>query len=150
MSYEIDVVEVPAVPFVYLERHGSRDEIGLLAMPALEILWAAVRAAGLQTGHNVFVYRGDGPEALDIQFGVQVLNEAHPSVEGLETGMTPGGGAIYTKHVGAYDKLRSPFAALNAWAARENRPLANVAWEVYGDWVEDPEQAETDCYCLLA
>jgi hypothetical protein len=150
MSYDVDVVEVSAVPFVYLERHGTRDQIGELAMPALDIVWTAVRAAAIETGHNVFVYRGTGPDDLHIQFGVQVLGAGSPPPADLETGKTPAGAAIHTKHVGTYDKLGDAFATLNAWAVRENRPLANVAWEVYGDWTEDPKQAETDCYCLLA
>ena len=45
MSYDVGVVEVSAVPFVYVERHGTRDQIGALAMPALDIVWTAVRAA---------------------------------------------------------------------------------------------------------
>ena len=43
-----------------------------------------------------------------------------------------------------------PFAALHAHAEQNGLSMGTAAWEVYGDWSDDPQQLVTDAYILLA
>jgi effector-binding domain-containing protein len=117
----------------------------------MDLVWSAVRAAGLRTGHNVFVYRATETDEYEMEMGVQILDDGElPPGGEVAMGETPSGSAAHTLHIGPYDGLPEAFAAIHAWAARENVRTHHVGWEVYGDWAEDASKLETDVYYLLA
>jgi len=150
MSYEIDLVDVRGAPFAHVTRRGRLDQIGQLVMPALDVVWAAVRSASVPTGHNVIVYRGVGGDEFDMEMGVQILGDAPLPPGEVTIGATPAGRAAHTLHTGSYDGLPAAFDAVHAWAASEGLQFRDAAWEVYGDWTDDVTKLETDVYVLLA
>jgi effector-binding domain-containing protein len=150
VSYEIEIVDVRAVPFAHVKRRGRLDQIGELAMPALDLVWAAVRSASARTGHNVFVYNGTGTDEFDMEMGVQIFSDSPLPPGEIVIGATPAGRAVHTVHVGPYDMLPEASEAMHDWAASEGLELGRGGWEVYGDWAEDPAQLVTDVYLLLA
>jgi effector-binding domain-containing protein len=131
-------------------RRGKLSQIGELAMPAIDLVWAAVRNAGASTGHNVFVYRPTDTEEFEMEMGVQLACDARLPPGEVAVGETPAGRAVHALHRGPYDKLNEAFDAIREWAEREGVTLGTAGWEVYGDWTDDPEKLETDVYLLLA
>jgi hypothetical protein len=55
-----------------------------------------------------------------------------------------------TVHVGPYDRLGDARNAIHAWCAANNRKIAQVSWEISGDWNDDPALLETTIKYLLA
>jgi effector-binding domain-containing protein len=149
MTYEIDTVEVQPVAIARVVRRGRLDQIGEVVMPAFDLVWSTLHGTGARTGHNVIVYNGTGSDAFDMEVGVQVTGAIELPPGEVALGQTPGGRAVHTLHVGPYDRLRGAFDALHQYAAREHLALGTAAWEVYGDWNDDPAKLTTDVYILL-
>ncbi len=149
MTYEVDVVDVSSVPFAHIKRRGRQNQIGEFAMALLDTVWATVRQAGLQTGHNVFTYRAAGNGLLDMEFGVQVGAGATLPEGEVVIGSTPSGRTLHTLHLGSYDKLGEAWDAIYAEAARQGVSRNGVGWEVYGDWTDDLTKLETDVFILI-
>jgi AraC family transcriptional regulator len=150
VSYDIEVVHTQATPFARVGRRGRLNQIGELAMPALDVVWPAVRAAGLETGHNLIVYREASGDEFEMEIGVQVAaGSSLPSGE-VVIRETPSGRAAHALHRGPYDQLPVVYDAIRAWAPSHDAVLSGTAWEVYGDWSEDASNLETDVYILLA
>jgi effector-binding domain-containing protein len=148
----ITVERVPARKLAAIRRQVRLGEVGEVWKPALDLVWAFLRAnPDLRAdGHNVFVYhhpaRRDQP--MDVEFGVEVTRpfEATGEVVAAET---PAGEVVTAVHVGGYDRLHAAHDAIHAWRAREGRTFAGVSWEIYGDWSDEPSKLETTvCYLL--
>ena len=150
MSYEVEVVQVEAAPFAKVTRRGTLAQIGELAMPALDEVGAAVRAAGVETRHNLIVYREAPGGEFDMEMGVEVAPGATLSEGAVVIGETPSGGAAHVLHRGPYDQLPAVYETIRSWAPSQDITLSGTAWEVYGDWSEDASKLETDVYYLLA
>ena len=109
--------------------------------PALDKVWAFLRSHdGLRTdGHNIFVYhhpvRPGAP--MEVDFGVEVSRAFADEGEIVFT-HTPAGQAASTVHVGRPDQLAGANAAIEEWCRANDRSLAGVSWEIYGDPGEDP------------
>ncbi|HYL40466.1 MAG TPA: GyrI-like domain-containing protein, partial [Candidatus Binatus sp.] len=150
---DIKVDTVEAVPLAVVRRRISPREVAAAWRPALDLVWAFLRARdGLWAGgHNVFVYRrGPDPGApLTVDFGVQVVR----SFEGDGTviaGATPPGRVASTRHVGPVEGLAAAYAALDGWLIAHDEVRASVSWETYGDWGPDPATWEVRVTYLLA
>ena len=134
-------------------RHVPLGAIGRAWQPALDLVWAHLRAnPGLRTdGHNVFLYhhpeRRDAP--MDVDFGVEVTRSFERAGEVGEID-TPAGEAAVATHVGPYDRLKGTHDAVHAWAAANDRDFAGTSMEVYGDWSNEPQQLETTVVYFLA
>lgn len=127
-------------------------QVGTFAMPALDQVWAFLRARPeLRTdGHNIFLYghpkqRG---EPMDVDFGVEVVREFEP-VGDIKPVWTPAGEVATALHIGPYEKLHPTHQAVHAWMAANHRESAGWSWEIYGDWTEDPAKLETTIMYLL-
>jgi hypothetical protein len=53
-------------------------------------------------------------------------------------------------HFGEYSAMGGAYAALDQWCSANGRRQAEVSWEVYGDWDDDPARRRTDIYKLLS
>jgi effector-binding domain-containing protein len=126
--------------------------IGAAWRPALDQVWAFLRTQpGLRTdGHNVFLYHHPArrPDAMDVDFGVEVVREFAPSGD-VKPVKTPAGEVAAATHIGPYDRLGQTHDAIHDWASARHRAFAGTSWEIYGDWSDDPSKLETTVMYLL-
>jgi effector-binding domain-containing protein len=108
----------------------------------LEVLtraWDFVRKSGIKTdGQNVAIYRGGVIEA-----GPRVFEKFEGCVA------TPSGLAAMTVHMGLYEHLDRPHAAIREWCKANGRELEGTNWEIYGHHEDDPAKRRTDVFYLL-
>jgi hypothetical protein len=148
----VEVQIVPARRLAAVRRRVDSGSVGAVWGPALDRVWAFLRAhPGLRTdGHNVFLYHhpASPDAALDVDFGVEVSRAFDPVGE-VVAAETPAGEAATAVHVGAYAQIHLAHDAIQAWHARTGRTFAGVSWEIYGDPSDDPSTIETTvCYLL--
>jgi effector-binding domain-containing protein len=128
-------------------------QVGAAWRPALDKVWAFLRShEGLRTdGHNIFVYRHPvRPGApLEVDFGVEV-SRAFADAGEIAFTRTPAGTVVSTVHLGSPDQLGRANTAIEAWCLANDRPIAGVSWEIYGDPGNDPATLEVQVYYLLA
>ena len=146
------VQTVPARRLAAVRRRVKLGAVGTVWKPALDHVWAFLRAhPDLRSdGHNVFLYHhpSDREAAMDVDFGVEVIGSFVPEGE-VVSAETPAGTVAMAVHRGPYDRLRGTHDAIHAWSAREGRRFAGLSWEIYGDWSDDPAKLETTvCYLL--
>lgn len=148
MDYEVVLTKVEAGRMAAVREHVTPADIGQRYGPALDKVWAFVRAAGFVTGHNVFLYDETAPGV--IEFGVQV-DTAFEDSDTVVCSETPEGTIATTTHVGPYADLGAAHSVVRAWCLHEGRLLAGPFWEIYDDWDDDPTKLETEvCYLLRA
>jgi len=149
----VSVQGVPARILAAVRREVARGEVARAFKPALDQVWAFLRAhPGLRTdGHNIFVYHHAAAPDLPMQvdFGVEVTRAFEPEGE-VGPALTPGGEVALAVHVGPYAELARTHDAIHAWRAANGRAFASTSWEIYGDWTDDPTKLETTVVYLLA
>jgi effector-binding domain-containing protein len=152
MGVDVSVQRVSPRLLAAVNRKVPFGQVGIFARPALDQVWAFLRAhPGLRTdGHNIFLYghptrRGD---PLDVDFGVEVVREFEPSGE-IKPVTTPAGEVATAVHVGPYETMHPTHEAVRAWMDANRRESAGWSWEIYGDWTEDPNKFETTIMYLL-
>ena len=152
MAYEIVLKEVAARPIAAVHASVPVAQVATVWRTALDKVWAFLRGhPGLRTdGHNIFVYRHPvRPGApLEVDFGVEVTGDFDGEGEVALT-HTPAGHVASTVHVGRPDQLASANAAIEAWCRANDRSLAGVSWEIYGDPGNDPKTLEVQVLYLL-
>ncbi len=62
---------------------------------------------------------------------------------------TPAGHVASTVHIGPPDRLGDANVAIEAWCLANQRTLAGVSWEIYGDPGDDPATFEVRVFYLL-
>ena len=124
-------------------------ELGGKLIPLLDRVYDAVRAGKVvQTGHNIFIFRDGSKDSVTVEIGVEVSSAFEPT-EDILYSMTPAGEVAWTIHKGDYAALGNAYAAIVRWCEQHGRARANIWWEVYGDWEQDPEQLETTVFYSL-
>lgn len=152
MSYDIGVDTVVPVPLAAVRRRVHPGDVSMVWRPALDQVWAFLRANdGVWTGgHNVFVYHQ--PFAPDhemvVEFGVEVARPFE-AVGEVELSYTPAGEVASTLHVGPIANLGAAQAAIESWRVAHRRRFAGISWETYGDWGDDPSTHEVRVSYLL-
>jgi len=135
-----------------VRRQVAIRDIARAFKPALDEVWKFLRSQpGLRTdGHNVFLYHhGAGRSApMTVDFGVEVTRAFEPVGEVFAT-ETPAGQAAVALHTGSYATLVTTHDAIHAWCKAQNRVIADLSWEVYGDWIDDESKLETTVAYLL-
>jgi effector-binding domain-containing protein len=152
MTSSVSVRSVSAIKLAAVRRKVAIGEVSAAWQPALDQVWAFLRASpGLRTdGHNVFLYHHPSRRELpmDVDFGVEVVRffdtegEVHPAE-------TPAGEAAVAVHIGPYDRMKETHDAIHVWRAANNRTFAGQSWEIYGDPSPDPAKNETTIFYLL-
>jgi effector-binding domain-containing protein len=152
MGVDVSVQSVSPRLLAAINRKVPFGQVGIFARPALDQVWAFLRAQpGLRTdGHNIFLYghptkRGD---PMDVDFGVEVVRTFEPAGE-IRPVWTPAGEVATALHIGPYEKLHPTHQAVHAWMDANRRQSAGWSWEIYGDWTEDPSKLETTIMYLL-
>jgi len=149
MKYEIKTHSVPVRHLAVVRRQVKWSELGGNLIPLLDRVYAKVRAgAVVQSGQNVFVYRDGTNDRVTVEVGVEVAGR-FKDVDDVVYSNTPSGEVVSTLHTGPYSELGRAYDALIQWCKENQRPRANIWWEVYGDWEEDPARLETEIFYLL-
>jgi len=100
--------------------------------------------------------QGDGTGRLLGQLGppaarlVQKLAGRHEPVGEVVPSALPAGRAAHFLLVGSYEGIPGAWQTLFAWCAEQRLKLADVNWEIYGEWNDDPAKLETSMHALLA
>ena len=150
MSNEISVQEVAAHTIAVVRGRMKIAEVPQRFGSMLDQVWAVIRSGKLEKhGHNVFVYRPSDAGETDLEFGVQV-RDRFSDVGDVVCSQTPAGRAAVAVHYGPYEQLPSVHDAVARWCHENGQARANVNWEVYGDYEEDPAKRRTDVFHLLA
>jgi effector-binding domain-containing protein len=148
VDYEVSLVTVEPQPLAAIAVHVAIPEIGTV-FPTLDRIWAFVRGENMQFGHNVFAYEVEDGMAYLAQVGVQVA-APFTGRDDIVCATSPAGEAAATVHIGPYDRLGAAHDAVGAWCTANGKQPAGPAWEVYGDWDEDPAKLRTDVFWLLS
>jgi effector-binding domain-containing protein len=147
MGYDVKLVDAVASPTAVVAETTTWAEFPAVWGKLLDQVWEVIRAGGAtKDGHNVMLYLDDAPS---VEVGVQVTGPFSPSGRVVPSTL-PAGRAVTTVHRGPYDRLGDAHDAVHQWARAHGHRLSRVRWEVYGDWVEDPEALETEVSWLLA
>jgi len=146
---DVTVVNLQPSLIAAVRRKTTFAELPRQIRTYYDVVYEAVKAGKVtKGGHNVAVYRNASEQSVDVEAGVQVPAK-FASVGEVECLELPGGEAATTVHWGTYDRLTSAHDAVKGWVRKNGRALAGVAWEVYGDWDDDPTKVRTDVFYLL-
>ncbi|MGQ0832651.1 MAG: GyrI-like domain-containing protein [Microthrixaceae bacterium] len=146
MNHDVEVRMVAASATAVVARATTWEQFPHLWGSLLDEVYAFVRAGGAtQTGHNVMLYRDDVP---NVEVGIQVDGPFTPSGRVIPSEL-PSGRVATTVHRGAYSGLGDAHADVIAWCTAHGHERTGARWEIYGDWLEDPAELETEiCYLL--
>ena len=151
-SPNITVETVPARQLAAVRRRVTIGAVGTAWKPALDEVWAFLRAhADLRTdGHNVFVYHHPASREapMDVDFGVEVCAPSSAKATSLRP-----------KRRRGRSRWPCTSAPTTSFAARTTRSTRGVRRraarsrarrrEISGDWSDDPAKLETTvCYLL--
>jgi hypothetical protein len=146
MTYTIVNRRIEPQLIAAVHRRARLDELKKVVPEACGDSWNLVKKLGLKGGRNVAVYL-DGE--INMEIGQEVA-APFPSTGELSCSSTPGGEIATTAHIGPYDQLGKAHEAIRQWAADHKRTFAGPNWEIYGHWIDDPNQLRTDVFYLLA
>jgi effector-binding domain-containing protein len=150
MTYTVAVRRVAARDVAAVRDRRRWADLGPKLLTLLDRVYVAVRAGRVvQTGENIFIFRDRSPDAVTVEIGVEVSGPFAP-VDDVVPVTTPAGEVASTVHTGPYSGLGAAHAAVIEWCARHGRTRADVWWEVYGDWHDDPARLETEVVYALA
>lgn len=100
-------------------------------------------------GHTCTLWRPATDGHLDMEPGILVSRVFEPAGEVVPSAL-PAGRAAHFLLVGSYDGLPGAWQTLFDWCAEKGLKLADINWEIYGDWNDDPSKLETSIHALLA
>lgn len=86
---------------------------------------------------------------LDMEPGILVSRMFEPVGEVVPSAL-PAGRTAHFLHMGSYEGIPGAWQTLFTWCAEENLKLADINWEIYGDWNDDSSKLETSMHALLA
>ncbi len=147
--YEVREVSVVPRHVAGVRAQVARGRVAQEFRRQLDLVYAAARTGAVHLdGQNVFVYRAVTGDELTVEFCVGVTRPFAGAGPVLAL-QTPGGAAAMTTHRGDFGRLGDAHAAILAWCRAKGRMGAEISWEVYGHWHEDPAQLRTEIYYLL-
>jgi effector-binding domain-containing protein len=149
MSYEVHAIEVAPTLLASVRERVAWSQMSKAIPRLLDKVYAFLRDAPVKAqGHNVCVYLSPSAEGVELEAGVHVSG-AFESTSTVQCSATPAGRAVWTVHMGEYQHLGQAYDALAHWCRAEGLGEPGLAWEVYGDWHDDPTCRRCDVYRLL-
>lgn len=150
MTNPIELIDFEAQTIAAVKARITMADIPEKIMPLMDKVWAFIRDDGIEGhGHNVWLYRDAGDGELDVEIGVQVPSPFTTSDDVVAVRL-PVGKVAHTFHYGEYDAMPRIHNSLVTWCQAHDHPIADVCWEIYGDWHDDPARRRTDVYRLIA
>lgn len=134
MAYDVVVKEVAPEHLAGIRGTYRIAELPEVMPRELRRIMAALQTEGMQpAGGAVAVYHGWDEETVDAEIGVPIRGVFFPRdpKAGIKAGMVPGGRAVFTVHVGAYDELGAAYEAIREYAKAKGLELADRMWEKY-------------------
>jgi effector-binding domain-containing protein len=149
MSHVIEVRVVPIRHLAVVRERRAWSDLGPKLLRLLDRVYVAVRAGKVvQAGHNVFVFRDGTRDDVTVEIGVEVASPI-TAIDDVLPATTPAGDVAVTLHRGSYAGLGAAHEAVRRWCEQHGRERANVWWEIYGDWHDDPAMLETEVFHAL-
>lgn len=149
MQGNVEIVETQPVTLAVAEAMVRQPEIPVRIVELFDVVYAWLRATELtQSGGNFAVYSFGATPGMKLQAGVPVSGP-FTSGDAVKCVQLPRMKAAHSKHTGPYDQLPDVHARLNAWAEQQGLARGTLAWEAYGDWVQNPAERVTDVYVEL-
>jgi effector-binding domain-containing protein len=156
MEYEIKTTRAFPQLIAAVRARVHRGGVAQAFGDSLNKVWAFLRShPGLRTdGHNFFLYHHEAEyEAAEsgfitVDFGVQVVRQFEQEFD-VRCVETPGGEVVTTLHRGPYNRLLEAHTAIDDWCQRNGKRIGGFSWEIYGDWIDDPNKLETTVVYLL-
>ena len=155
MIADIRIEQAAAHPLAVVRRAALQAELSHVVPATMGAVWNILRAAGLRGGRNVAVYLDceNAGGAITMDIGVEIDPDiALP--DGLVAATTPAGLVATATHLGPYNQLHVPHAAIREFCEAHDRRCAGPNWEIYGHWLPEwehtPGSIRTDVFYLLA
>lgn len=153
MQYAVRTERTNGTPIAVVRRRAPAHQLSRVVPEACGTVWGIIKARGVAgAGRHVAVYLGGAGGQIEMEIGAEVAGPFGGHGEVVESS-TPAGEVATVTHFGPYGMLGDAHAAIRAWSAANNRPLAGPNWEVYGhwaaDWNDDPSKIRTDVFYLL-
>lgn len=156
MLYDVQICEVPQQTFAAVRGQANARTIGDRIIALLSEVWDVLKDTGIkQTGHNVVLYSDEASKALlrtedevPIEVGVQIAIPFERTGR-VVCAAIPGGTVATVVHLGPYQQLPEAHTTVREWCAEHGHALAGPSWEIYGHWVENPDELRTDVFYLL-
>ena len=132
-----------------------KAQVPFREIPAAQRLLRARIAAAVRSldvgplGRTFTLWRPPVDGRLDMEPGILVSRGFEPVGEVVPSAL-PAGRAAHFLLVGSYEGIPGAWQALFAWCAEQRLKLADVNWEIYGEWNDDPAKLETSMHALLA
>jgi effector-binding domain-containing protein len=142
------IVTVPAVLLAVTAAEVDRSQIASRIRSMFPYRWLKT-ADVRQVGHNYAIYERGRERELLLRAGFPVSGPFAETQE-VQCFELAAGQAAHALHVGPYAELARTYAGLDAWCKEQGLRLSGQAWELYGDWHEDPSQLQTGVYYRLA
>ena len=142
MSYDVELVQLSpqAVASTVVPGIGA-SAVAAALHGTLPDIFSHLQANGVaMVGPPFARYHAAAPGTFDLEAGIPV-GAAFPETDTIRARELPGGEAIVTVHVGAYDRLPEALAALVEWRHAHDRHASGPFWEVY---VDDPSTVDAD------
>lgn len=142
MTAAVELLHLEAQPVASIVVPGIRAEaVGAALHGTLPDIFSHLQAHGVaMVGAPFARYHTADGTTFDLEAGIPV-GSAFPETDTIRARQLPGGDAIATVHVGAYDRLPEAVAALASWRHAHGRTAAGAYWEVY---VDDPSTVPPD------
>ena len=155
MIADIRIEHVAAHPLAVVRRAAPQAELSHVVPASMGAVWNILRAAGLRGGRNVAVYLDCGEPARAITMDIGVEIDPHMELpDGLVAAATPAGAVATVTHLGPYNQLHAPHAAIREFCEAHDHRYAGPNWEIYGHWLPEwehnPGLIRTDVFYLLA
>lgn len=125
----VDLVRAEGSSIAVIRTATTWEAFPALWPSLLDEVWAALRASGATTGHNVMVYEGDPPT---VEVGVQVASPIEALGRVVPSSL-PAGLTARAVHDGPPQTLAETHAAVAAWCRAHGHETTGVRWEIYGD-----------------
>ena len=115
MAEEPSLIDAESRRILAIRRKIRWNQIGEVAMPSLDKVWAHIRGEGITDfGHNLFIYRGVSPLGAEVSFGVEVPEDLE-AAGAFVIDQTPAGRVATLHQYGEYDKLVETNMTLRRW-----------------------------------
>jgi len=144
MSYTVTKKELTPQPVLVVRRRVKRSEIAATIGAVLPQVFAYAAQHGIALSGLPFTrYTEISPGMVTMEPGMRIaaLGGAlpEPAADAGEVALDtlPGGPAVTTLHIGAYDSLTDAYAAIEQWIESQGLERAGAPWESY---VNDPSE----------